>query len=207
MCNSCSVAEIRSLPYHARVRNQEISKAVLRRLCDGDVAALDELFDVYGERVFRVCLGILGNHADAEDAAQEVFLKVFRQASKFSGRSQFSVWLLRLTSNHALNLAKAARRRKGRGVALCDELVLEAPSPEQVAMGRERDAKVVALLQQLPEEQRQVVVLRELEGLNYSELAEVLGLRVGTVASRLVRGREKLRELLKESGLEDQSTG
>ena len=176
----------------------EVDDAVLRRLRNGDIAALEEVYSVHGDRVFAVCFGILGNRDDAEDAAQEVFLRAFKQAAKFSGRSLYSTWLMRLAANHTLNVAKARRRRSSE--PLDDDLVCTAPPPEHAAVGRERRDALADLLQELPLEQRQVLVLREMEGLSYRELADVLGVPVGTVTSRLIRGRERLRALAKESG-------
>lgn len=178
----------------------ELDDAVLARLRTGDIAALEEVYSLYGERVFAVCFGILGNRDDAEDAAQEVFLRAFQQAAKFSGRSRYSTWLLRLAANHTLNAAKARGRSRRRSEPLDEELVCTAPPPEHAAVGRERRDAVARLLLELPLEQRQVLVLREMEGLSYGELAEVLGVPVGTVTSRLIRGRERLRALAKEIG-------
>ena len=181
----------------------EVGEDVLERLRRGDIAALEELYHFYGNRVFRVCLGILGNRDDAEDATQEVFLRVFEQSSKFSGRCLFSTWLLRLGANHTLNMVKAAGRRSRLSRPLANDLVCPAPAPEHSSIAAERRAAIVDLLQQLPAEQRQVVVLREMEGLSYADLAEVLGVPVGTVTSRLIRGRDKLRDLARDGGPAD----
>ena len=186
---------------------REVSDVVLARLKRGDVAALEEVFDLYGERVFSVCLGILGNRADAEDASQEVFLRVFQKAAKFSGRSRFSTWLLRVAANHTLNRVRAAARRRRISEPLSDHMASTMPSPEHAAIGRERREAVAHVLQQIPVEQRQVLVLREMEGLSYTELADVLGIPVGTVTSRLIRGREKLRALVRDSGSDSLDPG
>ena len=177
----------------------EVSDAVLARLAAGEIAALEELFHQYGARVHSVCLGILGNASDAEDATQEVFLRAFQQAGKFSGRSRFSTWLLRLAFHHTLNLAKASGRRRRFAEPLTDEHVCEAPAPDHRMQAQERRALLANLLQELPLEQRQVLVLRELEGLSYMEIGDVLEIPMGTVTSRLIRGRERLRQLLEES--------
>ncbi len=179
--------------------SSEASEDVLDRLRAGDIAALDEIYRVYGDRIFGVCFGILANRADAEDATQEVFLRAFQQAVKFSGKSRYSTWLLRLAANHTLNFAKAVKRRKRVSRALPEDVASPAPDPDHAVIGRERRAAVVRLLQELPPEQRLTLVLREIEGLSYFELSEVLGVPVGTVTSRLIRGREKLRALVTDS--------
>ncbi len=84
----------------------EITDADLRRCQQGDSRGLEAVFRAYSARVYRLCRGMLGNDADAEDATQEVFLRMFEQVSKFSGRSAFSTWLYRLASNHCLNTTK-----------------------------------------------------------------------------------------------------
>ena len=173
---------------------------MLARLKAGDIAALEEVFDTYGDRVFSVCFGILANRADAEDASQEVFLRAFHQAAKFSGRSRYSTWLLRLAANLTLNRAKASTRRRRISEPLVEDAVSAAPNPDSEALARERQDAVARLLQQVPLKQRQVLVLREMEGLSYAELAHVLGVPVGTVTSRLVRGRETLRALMRDTG-------
>lgn len=177
----------------------EASAEVLARLARGDVAALEELFATYGERVFRVCQGILGNRADAEDATQEVFLRAFEQASSFSGKSRYSSWLLKLTVNHTLNLAKVVRRHRGATLSsVAAETIPGTDSPMRDAMGREQTFLLARLLMELPIDRRQVLVLRELAGLGYADIAEVLQVPVGTVTSRLIRGRRQLRTLLRE---------
>lgn len=177
----------------------EVSAAVLARLGRGDVAALEDLFATYGKRVFRVCQGILGNRADAEDATQEVFLRAFEQANSFSGNSRYSSWLLRLAANHTLNLAKIVRRKRGATLSSIAADAIPGPdSPERDAMGRERSDVLARLLMELPIDRRQVLVLREMEGLSYADIAEVLQVPVGTVTSRLIRGRQQLRTLLRE---------
>lgn len=181
--------------------SSEANEVVLERLRVGDITALGRIFHIYGDRVFSVCFGILANRADAEDATQEVFLRAFQQAAKFSGKSRYSTWLLRLAANHTLNFAKASARRKRVFEPLeGEEGVSSIPPPDDGAIGRERRDELARLLQELPLEQRQVLVMREMEGMSYAELAEALDVPIGTVTSRLIRGREKLRTLLKNSG-------
>jgi RNA polymerase sigma-70 factor, ECF subfamily len=186
---------------------REVDGSVLARLGAGEIAALEEVFNLYGDRVFAVCLGILGDRDDAEDAAQEVFLRAFQQAGKFSGRSRYSTWLLRLAANHTLNLARVRARRGRNAEPLGEDIVSKAPGPEHGAVGSEHRDVLARLLQGLPLEQRQVLVLRELEGLSYGELAEVLGIPIGTVTSRLIRARERLRTLARDSGLDSTEPG
>ncbi|MFY9343686.1 MAG: sigma-70 family RNA polymerase sigma factor [Planctomycetota bacterium] len=185
----------------------EVDAEVLSCLRAGDVAALERLFQVYGKRVFRVCQGVLGNRADAEDATQEVFLRAFQNAGSFSGTTRFSSWLLSLAVNHSRNLAKAARRHRQ---TLSDPDLAAVPgsdSPEHHAVERERCDTLAGLLMELPLERRQALVLREMEGLSYAEIAEVLQVPIGTVTSRLIRGREQLRALMAGRGMNPPESG
>jgi len=194
-------------PTEGEAPPQEVAHAVIESMQRGQISALEEVFNLYGERVFGVCLGILGNRVDAEDASQEVFLRAFQQAARFSGRSRFSTWLLRLATNHTLNHAKAAKRRKRLSEPLLEDASSAGPAPDHGAIGGELREAIAELLQQIPLEQRQVLVLREMEGLSYAELAEVFAVPIGTVTSRLIRGREKLRALVLESGIDTRDLG
>ncbi|MEM7200778.1 MAG: RNA polymerase sigma factor [Planctomycetota bacterium] len=159
----------------------------------GDPRVLASLHRVFGDRVFRICLGVLGQHADAEDAAQEVLLRILEGAGSFAGRSRFSTWVFRLTVNHCLN------RRKQRRLGLTklpeedsDEPISSARSPLQEAAAAEERVELHAALARLRPRHRVALVLRELEGLSYREMAEVLQVPVGTVMSRLARARQEL---------------
>jgi RNA polymerase sigma-70 factor (ECF subfamily) len=160
----------------------------LERLSRGDARALRPLWEAYGDRVYRLCARILGQRADAEDATQEVFLRILAKASSFSGRSRFSTWVYRLTVNHCLN----DRARRGRHWApLDDERLPPATGASAVSAVEARD-RLDALLARLAPDHRAVLLLREVEGLSYAECAEVLEVPVGTVMSRLSRARKAL---------------
>jgi len=146
----------------------------------GEIEGLGVLYEIYKERVFRTCHRILGDAALAEDVAQEVFLRVFEQIRRFDERSRFSTWLYRLAVNRALNAAQKARR-EGR------------PAPAPPPGPAPGDPEVLrGLLAGLSLEQRAVLVLREIEGLSYAEIADALAIPVGTVMSRLARARAEL---------------
>ena len=164
---------------------------VPRLLC-GEREALRGIYERHGARVHRLCLRLLGCAADAEDATQEVFLKLFERASAFDGRARFSTWLHRFTVNLCLHRLERERLRAARDLADADELVDPGERPED-ALGRdEARAGLERLLRRLSPEHRAILVLRELEGLSYQELAETLALPTGTVMSRLARAREQL---------------
>ncbi|HEX6885700.1 MAG TPA: RNA polymerase sigma factor [Planctomycetota bacterium] len=156
------------------------------------MGALREAYERHGERVQRLCRRMLGRPADAEDAAQDVFLKLFERAGAFDGRARFATWLHRLTVNTCLHRLEKERLR----------LVRPLPEPDLAADGREAPHESLArtetrlelerLLARLSGEHRAVLVLRELEGLSYREIAATLDVPEGTVMSRLARARAEL---------------
>ncbi len=169
-------------------------RSLVLRLRRGDVGALEDGYGAHGARVYRLCLRLLGRESDAEDATQEVFLKLFERIESFSGEARFSTWLHRLTVNHCLHRLEREQRR--RTAALPDDErdhpLDQGASPfDQVSRTEARET-LQALLQRLSGEHRAVLVLREIEGLSYQELSTALEIPVGTVMSRLARAREQL---------------
>ncbi len=168
----------------------------LQRCQQGDVEALGVLFELFGDQVYRQCLNVLGVPADAEDATQEVFLRVFAKAGTFVGRSRVSTWIHRLTVNFCLNLLKSRKRRAMPSLDAMPGLgPLEHVDGSQAVERRETADKVRQILAQMPEEARTIFLLREVEELSYRDIAEILDLPQGTVMSRLSRARDKFRQL------------
>ncbi len=159
----------------------------------GDLEAFDALVRAYQDRVYSLAYRITGNHEDAGDAAQEAFLRAYRALPTFRSEAAFGTWLYRIAANAALDLVR--RRPPGAATALPAGPPADG-DPEAEAHRREVSRRVHLALGQLPAEYRVVVVLRDLHGLAYEEIASVLELPVGTVRSRLSRGREALRRLL-----------
>jgi RNA polymerase sigma-70 factor (ECF subfamily) len=174
---------------------------VLERLQTGDPRAFEDLVTAHQHRVFAVAYRMLGNRAEAEEATQEVFLRIHRGLARFRGEAKLSTWVYAITSRVCLSrLATREARMAKAGEA--EEALAGLPSPDSDAAERlERDEMGRALRQaiaELPEERRIVVVLRDLEGLSYEEIAETLGLTLGTVRSRLHRGRMELKGRLEK---------
>ena len=172
------------------------NRAALKRCQLGDVRAVGVLFEAFGDRVFRLSFNLLGCHAEAEDATQEIFLRIFDKAGTFAGRSKVSTWVHRLTVNFCLNLLKARKRRP---LTLVEEVLEQRESSEQEASSsleeRETAALVHSLLARMPVEARTIFVLREVDCCSYQEIGEILELPSGTVMSRLSRARDKFRQL------------
>lgn len=175
---------------------------VVKRVLSGDQKAFAVLVDRHQGRVLQVCLGMLGNRADAEDAAQEAFVKAFRSLTSFRGDSAFSTWLVRLAANQCLDVLRAAARRptdswdallEAEGDSI--ERWLKAdPDPAAAAEAADLVGRLLALL---PEEQRSVLLLREAEGLSYEEIAAALDCSLDSVKARLRRARRTLEDRLR----------
>ncbi|MGH3241967.1 MAG: RNA polymerase sigma factor SigE [Spirillospora sp.] len=157
----------------------------------------EEIVSEHSTRVFRLAYRLTGNRHDAEDLTQDVFVRVFRSLSSYSPGT-FEGWLHRITTN--LFLDKARRKQRIRFDALADDaaerLQGREPSPAQAYEERHLDADIERALDDLPPEYRAAVVLCDIEGLSYEEIAATLNIKLGTVRSRIHRGRAQLRDTL-----------
>jgi RNA polymerase sigma-70 factor (ECF subfamily) len=185
-----------------------------RRLVDrakaGDVEAFETLVRRYQRWVFTLALRMLGDRLDAEDMAQEVFLKAYRGLAGFRGGARFSTWLYAIASHHCLNYltSRTAQLRRLRPVdepaagpgaaasSALDRIADEAPGPDAAAEQRELRRAIQEELLQLTEDHRIVVVLRDIHGMPYEDIADTLGIELGTVRSRLHRARMELKTRL-----------
>jgi RNA polymerase sigma-70 factor, ECF subfamily len=161
----------------------------------GDGAAFDELVRRYQRRVYGIAYRYFGDPADAEDAAQDAFLALLRRGSTYNGQSAFSTWMYRVTTNACNDIArKRARRPQSAGVEITD-LPAEATRDtmaEDALASRELDAELTAALATLEPEHREAVVLHDVYGLGYAEIAERTGVAVGTIKSRIHRAHGRL---------------
>ena len=177
-------------------------EALVARLKRRDEAAFNELVRLYQGRVYSVVYRLLGDRAEAEDLSQEIFVTVFKRIDSFRGDAKLSTWLYRVATNHAKNRLKYLGRRGAGKKKELDELTDGQASesatlttsariarPDELAEGRKLEAFVREALTALPEQQRQLVVLRDLENLTYEEIQQITGLPAGTVKSRLHRAR------------------
>ncbi len=156
----------------------------------GDRRALEQLLDRHADRVHAICRRVVAHPEDALDATQEALIAIARGIGRFDGRSAFTTWMYRVATNAALD---ELRRRSRRPVPLDEPPELTTPSAEGSVDAR---LDVDRALATVPEEFRTAVVLRDLADLDYPEIAEVLDVPVGTVKSRISRGRQALREAL-----------
>lgn len=170
----------------------------------GDREAYRELVERYQQRAYAIAYGVVRNREDAEDVVQEAFVKAYLGLKKFKRKSSFYTWLYRIVYHMALDLRRHQARRGGAGVELedhhlhnADESTLGSKEerPDQQAESTEDMRLLQHALSQLSEEHRVVLLLREVEGLSYSEIAEVLNLRKGTVMSRLFYARKEVKKV------------
>ena len=183
----------------------EVSLAAARA---GDRRALDDLLRRHQPRLWAVCRRLTGSDADADDAAQNALIAIGRALPSFDGRSRFGTWAYRIAVNASLDELRRRRRRADPGLPGDADLSGPGSGPELIAttVGPESaalTADVDAALRRLPPDFRAAVVLRDLCGLDYAEIAEILGVPTGTVRSRISRGRSALAPLLSAGNSDD----
>lgn len=178
-------------------------RQLVRRLRARDEAAFRELVAEHRDRIYNLTLRMLGNKAEAEDVAQEVFITVFKTIDSFREEAKFSTWLYRVAVNHCKNRIKYLARRhdrdrdeldetnEGAATAATDPLL---PRPDRALEGAQLDKILQAAISTLDDDQRVLVVLRDVEDLSIEEICEITGLPDGTVKSRLHRARLALRK-------------
>ncbi|HEY5950623.1 MAG TPA: sigma-70 family RNA polymerase sigma factor [Kofleriaceae bacterium] len=185
----------------------ELERSLLRRLRDRDERAFRELVEGHRDRVYNITFRMLGNRAEAEDVAQEVFISVFKTIESFREESKFSTWLYRIAVNQCKNRIKYLARRHDRDRDELDESTqgngvngsIGGPmpsSPDKALASAQMEKLMQEAIANLEEDQRIVVVLRDVEDLSIEEICEITGLPDGTVKSRLHRARLVLRKRL-----------
>jgi RNA polymerase sigma-70 factor (ECF subfamily) len=206
-----NVGLIRKNRVQRQPRKNDFEETALIRQCrGGDLAAMEQLIIRYQGRIYNVILKICQNHDDAVELAQDAFVKALENIGNFKGQSGFYTWLFRIAVNLTLNYCK--RRDKIAFQSLDDEgteqqlqaktqlkTLLEnraSPDPSEIAQNKELCDLLYSALGKLEDSQRAVIVLRDIEGMDYARMAETLGIELGTVKSRLNRARNNLREIL-----------
>ena len=190
-----------ALPAPAAPTDDE--SALVAGLREGAAQAYEDLILRYEQPVYGLICRLLGDSAEASDIAQEVFLKIFRNISAFRERSSLRTWIYRIAVNEAYNHRRWFSRHRRREIDVCGDPAGPAatcpapgPDPFELASGGETRSLVERALAQLNPNFRAVVVLRDIEDLSYEEIAAILQISLGTVKSRILRGRESLRHIL-----------
>lgn len=197
---------------HEGVRPLEIDwSQIVRRCMDGDSAAWAELVRTHHRRVYGLCYRFTGNGADAEDLTQDVFLKIYSNLASFDmGRGSLQVWITTMTRNLLVDNFRRTRNQRATGslddgwdetdeLRPVDRLMAGGPSPLESAAQKEIAKMVQGALARVSTELREAVILRDLQDLDYKEIAQVLGIPEGTVKSRISRGRAELARLLERN--------
>ena len=187
-------------------REQEAT--IIKQVLEGDVNAFEGLVKEYEKNVYNLARRMTGDPEDAADMAQDAFIKAYSSLSSFRGDSKFSVWLFRIVSNLCLDFLRSRKRRptvslsveNDEGEDMEFEIADESQSPETLLEQKLTREAVRCGLDSLPPEQRQILLLREIQGLSYEEIAQVLELESGTVKSRIFRARKRLSAFLLREG-------
>jgi RNA polymerase sigma-70 factor, ECF subfamily len=171
--------------------------------------SFDEIFQHYQGMVFNLTFRMLGDREEALDVSQEVFLSVYRKLARFRGESSLKTWIYRIAVNRAANRCRWWNRLRRRGTISLDEhlskeddrtlsesLESGGATPEDALLAQEKHCEIERSLMRLPVQQRVAVIMRDVEGLSYEEIADLLQVSLGTVKSRIARGREELKRRL-----------
>ena len=187
---------------------REEEDLLVSKVQGGDSASFEKLVLENQTRVYNLALRMVGNEEDAFDMSQEAFIKAYNSIGNFRGDSRFSVWLYRLTTNVCLDFLRAENRKNHSSLTYLsdedDDKELDIPderfSPETIAEKKELREAVHKGLMSLPNDYRAILLLREIDGLSYDEIAKILSLEEGTVKSRIFRARKRLCAILSAEG-------
>jgi len=188
-------------------QDPELESKWIGQVISGDSSKFQLLVEKHQNRIYATMLAMLGNRHDAEDTTQEAMIAAFRKLSLFERRSSFYTWLHRIAFNLAIDLQR--KNKRSRSISMDQDFMESAksnsesmPSPDSAASAEETICRVRMALAKLDSEQRNIIVLRDIEGLDYAEIASLNGLPLGTVRSRLHRARLELREIMKSMGMD-----
>jgi RNA polymerase sigma-70 factor (ECF subfamily) len=176
----------------------DLDYALLRRLARGEAPALAELLRRHQARLYQLAYRLLKDPLEAEDALQEVFLKVYEHASRFEPRGTVSAWLNRITANHCLNCLRARQPQESLDQAGAPAVPASGPSPLEALEERQLALRLEELLASLPENQRRALILKRFADLSYQEIADLLELSVPAVDGLLKRARQFLKKALRD---------
>ncbi len=185
-------------------------RTLVERFKGGDESAFDRLVEKHSGRVYSIAYGLLGNREDAEEGAQDTFIRIHRALKDFRGDAEFTTWMYRIATNLSRNKYRWNRTRGGNvteslnaplegtegGEALFRDAPDERLAPDEALRYQELEKRLVVELQKMPEMYREVLVMRNQRDMSYEEIADALSCKLGTVKSRIARAREELRERL-----------
>lgn len=183
-------------------------KALIKAAAGGDVKAFEALIEEHKKTVYNISYRMSGNYDDAMDMSQEIFIKLFKNIGKFRGKSKFSTWVYRIATNTCLDEMRKIKNKTAYSLdseietdegSFTAELEDKSPTPEDALQAVEIKDAINEALKRLSDDHRQVVILRDIQNMSYDEIAVILNCSVGTVKSRLSRGRRALQKILLEN--------
>jgi RNA polymerase sigma-70 factor (ECF subfamily) len=174
---------------------------LIERCRSGDTDAFEELISPYMQKAYETAYRMCGNHADAEDIAQEAIIKAYRALTKFDGRSAFSTWLYRIISNTVIDMARSRSRRPAASLDIIGDRCDPDPdgNPVEYAETNLLQDEIQSALLKLSSAQRAILIMRDIHDYSYQEIAQMLGISIGTVKSRVHRGRTALQRIIRRN--------
>lgn len=186
----------------------ELQERVLIQKCrEGDLSSFDQLFNLYGKKIYQLAFRYFGNREDANDLTQETFLRIYRNISQYRGDAQLSTWIFRIATNLCYDELRRRKRRQEESLDASFEweegyvsrqVADEGVDPQDEVERRERMLLLQEKITALPSEQRVALILRDLQGFSYEEIADIQGCSIGTVKSRISRARIGLKNMLSQ---------
>jgi len=179
---------------------------LVKKSQNGDLRAFEQLVEQYYSKIYNIALGMMGSSHEAEDAAQNVLIKIYRSIDGFRHQSKFSTWVYRITSNVCMDELRKKKRTKAVSTDDIGDSAYDIEndnsniSPEGLILSSERKAVLYDAINRLKNEHKQVIVLRDINGFSYTEMAKILKCSEGTVKSRISRARGALKNILEENG-------
>jgi RNA polymerase sigma-70 factor, ECF subfamily len=185
---------------------ETIIKQKIKQVKKGDQSAFEEIVNFYQNKVFQVCYRMLGNLHEAEDIAQEAFVRAYTNIHSFDEKRKFSTWIYRIATNLSIDRIRKkkpdyfldAEIQGAEGLTMYSQLSADQPLPEEEVESLELQSYIQKQIQSLPEKYRSVITLRYVEDLSLQEISEILDMPMGTVKTRIHRGREALRKKLRD---------
>ena len=180
---------------------------LLKKAQQGDADAFEQLVAPYEQKIYALCLRLLAHREDAQDAAQETMLRLYRALVSYRGEAQLGTFIYRVTANTCMDALRRRNVRACESLEALDDVgvvpVDDSPGPEETILRAEENERLSRAIDALSDEMRLPLVLREIHALSYEEVAQTLGLEMGTVKSRIHRAREKLARMLSGEGQEE----
>lgn len=184
----------------------EFDKALIKKCKNGDVEAFEKLISDHQKKIYNLCFRYFENHDDASELSQEIFIKVYKSIATFKEESLISTWIYKITTSTCID---ELRKRKNHKVVSIDDYEVDGPhieiaskmeGPHEYFEKKEIKIEVQRAISQLSEEFKTVIILRDIQGFSYDEIADITGVPLGTVKSRIKRAREYVKEYLLEKG-------